>query len=64
MNIRTTNLVAYLNTFKPESSRLAFMSLDIYYTSKGHDSCDMNQEYSQFQGKKMMCTQQNYSATH
>lgn len=26
------------------------MSLDIYYTSKGRDSCAMSQEYSQSQG--------------
>lgn len=51
MTIRRTNLVAFLNTVKPESSRLAFMTLYIYYTSKGHDSCAMNQENSQLQGK-------------
>lgn len=51
MNIRRTNLVAYLNTVKPESSRLAFMTLYAYYTSKGHDSCAMNQENSQLQKK-------------
>lgn len=53
MNIRGTNLVAYLNTVKPESSRLAFMTLYIYYTSKGHDSCALNQENSQLQEKKL-----------
>lgn len=53
VNIRRTNLVAYLNTVKPESSRLAFMAFYIYYTSKGHDSCALNQEDSQLQGKKI-----------
>lgn len=44
VNIRRNNLVAYLNTVKPDSSRLAFITLCIYYTSKRHDSCPMNQE--------------------
>lgn len=44
MNIRRINLVAYLNTVKPESSRLAFMTLYIYYASKGHNSCVMNKK--------------------
>lgn len=52
MNIKRTNLVAYLNTVKPESSGLAFMTFYIYYTSKGHDSCALNQEDSQLQEKR------------
>jgi len=45
-------LVAYLNTVKQESSSVAFRTLYIYYTSKGHDSCVMNHENSQLQKKK------------